>query len=94
MSYNSNNIPSSIRDNHKRGKIGSFLKEQVSIDSKLSIVSAFFTIYAYKSLKTNLDDIEACNFLFGEPSFIKIVDPASINQKEFKIEDDKLVIPL
>ncbi len=94
MKNKTNSIPSSIRDNRNRGSVGGFLKEQVGTGSKLSIVSAYFTIFAYKKLKDNLDNIESLNFLFGEPTFIKSVDPANTNKKEFKIEDDKLIIPL
>jgi ERCC4-related helicase len=89
-----NDIPSSIKDNRKRGSVGDFLKEQIDTGSKLSIVSAYFTIYAYKRLKNKLDDIKSLNFLFGEPTFIKSVDPDNFNNKKFKIEDDKLIIPL
>lgn len=89
-----NNIPSSIKDNRNRGSVGDFLKEQVEIGSKLSIISAYFTIYAYKKLKKKLDNIESLNFLFGEPTFIKSVDTTNVNKKEFIIEDDKLIIPL
>ena len=89
-----NIIPSSIKDNHKRGSIGDFLKEHIEAGSKLSIVSAYFTIYAYHYLKENLNDIETLDFLFGEPTFIKCLDPEKKDKKEFKIEDDKLVIPL
>jgi len=91
---NSNNIPSSIKDNRARGSVGNFLKEQIDKGSKLSIVSAYFTIYAYNKIKDKLDSIENLNFLFGEPTFIKTVDPDGKNYKEFKIEDDKLIIPL
>jgi len=94
LNNNSNNIPSSIRDNHKRGSVGDFLKDQVDKGSQLSIISAFFTIYAYKKLKNKLDGIKSLNFLFGEPTFIKTADLTTINRKEFKIEDDKLIIPL
>ena len=94
MSQEHNNIPSSIKDNRKRGSVGNFLKEQIDKDSKLLIVSAYFTIYAYNKLKDKLDTIEKLDFLFGEPTFIKAVDPTNVNKKEFKIEDDKLVIPL
>ena len=86
------NIPS-IRDNHKRGCVGDFLKQQIDEGSNLSIVSAYFTIYAYQRLKDNLDNIESLDFLFGEPTFIKNIDPLKTDRKEFKIEDDKLVIP-
>ena len=74
MNSNSKNIPSSIRDNHKRGSVGDFLKEQVDKGSQLSIIPAFFTIYAYKKLKDKLDNIKSLNFLFGEPTFIKAAD--------------------
>jgi SNF2 family DNA or RNA helicase len=88
------NIPSSIRDNHKRGCIGDFLKQQIDEGSNLSIVSAYFTIYAYQRLKDSLNNIESLYFLFGEPTFIKDIDPSKTDKKEFKIEDDKLVIPI
>jgi hypothetical protein len=41
-------ILSSIRDNQGRGKVGDFLKDKIQAGSKLSIVSAYFTIYDYK----------------------------------------------
>jgi len=41
-----------------------------------------------------LDNIESLDFLFGEPTFIKNIDPSKVDKKEFKIEDDKLVIPI
>lgn len=47
-------ISSSIKDNHKRGSVGEFLKENIRANSKLSIVSAYFTIFAYQKLKIGL----------------------------------------
>ena len=85
---------SSIRDNKKRGSVGQFLKDNIKPDSDLSIVSAYFTIYAYNQLKENLDSIKQLRFLFGEPTFIKAIDPSKTNKRDFKIEDDKLVIPI
>lgn len=85
---------SAIKDNHSRGAVGDFLKYQIQSGSNLSIVSAYFTIYAYSNLRTQLDQIEHLNFLFGEPTFIKAIDPTKTNKRDFKIEDDKLVIPL
>ena len=85
---------SSIRDNHFNGTVGDFLKEAILENSDVSIVSAYFTIYAYHKLKTNLDGIKKLQFLFGEPRFIKSMDPAKVNTRDFKIEDDKLTIPL
>jgi len=85
---------SSIRDNHSNGTVGDFLKQAISSNSNVSIVSAYFTIYAYHHLKSNLDAINHLRFLFGEPTFIRSMDPDKINTRDFKIEDDRLVIPI
>lgn len=84
----------SIRDNHKNGSVGQFLIDNVKQGASLSIVSAYFTIYAYKQLKNQLDQIDHLRFLFGEPTFIKSLDPTKTNKRDFRIEDDKLVIPI
>ena len=85
---------SSLRDNYNQGKVADFLKEVIQPKSKLSFVSAYFTIYAYNQLKTQLDSIDHLRFLFGEPTFIKSIDPSKTNSREFKIEDDQLIIPI
>src|ERR1035437_6151611 len=84
---------SSIRDNRDRGSVGQFLKDNIKTDSDLSIVSAYFTIYAYNHLKDQLNNINELKFLFGEPTFIQSLDPTKTNKRDFKIEDDKIVIP-
>ncbi|MBW2557488.1 MAG: ATP-dependent helicase [Deltaproteobacteria bacterium] len=81
---------SGIRDNHHRGAIGDFLKEKILQGSDLSFVSAYFTIYAYAALKDQLDRIDHLRFLFGEPQFIKSLDPDKTEKKAFSIEDDAL----
>jgi hypothetical protein len=45
---------SGLRDNHSRGNVADFLREKLEDDSHLSIVSAYFTIYAYDALKRDL----------------------------------------
>lgn len=85
---------SSIRDNRNRGSVGEFLCENIKSDADLSIVSAYFTIYAYSHLKEQLNEIKQLRFLFGEPTFIKSLDPSKVNKRDFKIEDDKIVIPI
>lgn len=83
-------MKSGIRDNRNRGKVAEFLKEKVTAGSQLSVVSAYFTIYAYEALSTNLDQIESLKFLFGEPKFIQTLDPEKNDKKAFKIEDEGL----
>src|SRR4030042_4839622 len=85
---------SSIRDNHYFGTVGDFLKNSIVNNSDVSIVSAYFTIYAYNYMKSHLDNVNHLRFLFGEPTFIKSLDPEKVNTRDFKIEDDKLVIPI
>jgi superfamily II DNA or RNA helicase len=82
--------PSGIRDNHRRGKVGDFLREKLRPGAELSFVSAYFTIYAYEALRTELEQIGHLRFLFGEPRFIQSLDPSKTEQKAFGIADDKL----
>src|SRR5580700_9369707 len=89
-----NTVITSIKDNHKHGYVGDFLKSNIKQDSGLSIVSAYFTIYAYSQLKNQLEQIDHLNFLFGEPRFLQSLDPSKTNKRDFKIEDDKIVIPI
>jgi SNF2 family DNA or RNA helicase len=79
-----------LRDNHQRGTVGAFLQENIATGSSLSIVSAYFTIYAFAALKSKLINIDGMRFLFGEPHFIKSIDPSKTEIKAFRIEEDGL----
>ncbi|MBI4023593.1 MAG: DEAD/DEAH box helicase family protein, partial [Verrucomicrobia bacterium] len=81
---------SGIRDNHRRGNVADFLKAKVQAGSRLSVVSAYFTIYAYDALKERLDQIEHLDFLFGEPRFIAALDPDKTEKKSFLIDGNGL----
>lgn len=90
MTNSNNSIRSGIHDNYLREKMGIFLKNKITKDSELSIVSAFFTIYAYDALKENLDQISKLRFLFGEPRFIRTIDPDRTEAKTFSITDEDI----
>lgn len=83
-------VISGIRDNHKRGKVGDFLRERIQSGSKLSFVSAYFTIYAYDLMRAQLESADSLRFLFGEPRFVRNIDPDKTDKKAFDIEDSKL----
>jgi hypothetical protein len=85
----SSNI-SGLRDNHTRGSVADFLKAKIQTESKLSVVSAYFTIYAYDALKDYLNTIDHLDFLFGEPAFVKRLDPSKTAKKAFIIDADGL----
>ena len=59
-------LASGIRDNHQRGSVGEFIREKLQAGSAVSMVSAYFTIYAYAALQDQLNDIGHLRFLFGE----------------------------
>ena len=44
-------IKSGLRDNHTRGTVADFMKEKIQDASRLSVVSTYFTIYAYDAPK-------------------------------------------
>jgi SNF2 family DNA or RNA helicase len=77
---------SGIRDNHKRGIVADFLRAKIHAGSRLSVVSAYFTIYAYEALREHLDQIEHLDFLFGEPRFISSLDPEKTEKKAFILD--------
>ena len=79
-----------IRDNYRWGTVGNFLKDKIQAGSSLSVVSAYFTIYAFEALKEQLKGIADLRFLYGEPRFLKSLDPEKTDKKAFKIEDDGL----
>lgn len=83
---------SGLRDNYTRGSVADFLKGKIQNGSRLSIVSAYFTIYAYDLLKDCLDRIEHLDFLFGEPSYVNRLDPSKTEKKTFVMDSEGLTI--
>lgn len=56
---------------NKREKVVDELKNALRKGSSLSVISAYFTIYAYAELKKELSRISNMRFLFQEPTFVK-----------------------
>lgn len=83
---------SGLRDNYTRGTVADFLKGKIQDGSRLSVVSAYFTIYAYDALKDYLDRIDHLDFLFGEPSYVNRLDPSKTEKKAFIIDSDGLAL--
>lgn len=85
-----NYTASGIRDNHTRGSVAEFLQSHIHPGTRLSFVSAYFTINAYYALRAQFDQIEHLDFLFGEPAFINKLDPEQREAKTFALVDDRL----
>lgn len=59
------------------------LKETLKRGSKVSIAAACFSMYAYKELKNQLEQIDEFRFIFTSPTFIK--EKAKKQKREFYI---------
>ena len=76
-----------IVDNTKR-RVGDFLRERIEAGSDLSIVSAYFTIYAYDALRDALESAGRTRFLHGEPGAVGVLDPVGDDAKAFRLDRD------
>ena len=76
-----------IVDNQSR-KVGQVLEQRLVPDAPLSVVSAYFTIYAYGVLKGSLETAGPVRFLYGEPLSVGEVDPSESQAKAFQLTDD------
>ena len=76
-----------IVDNTKR-RVGDFLRERIEAGSDLSIVSAYFTIYAYDALRDVLESAGRTRFLHGEPGAVGVLDPGGDDAKAFRLDRD------
>ena len=56
------NITNIVRDD---------LKQTIQCGSKVSIAAACFSMYAYKELKSQLEQIEEFRFIFTSPTFVQ-----------------------
>lgn len=90
--HNPLTLPSGIRDNLHRGTVAEFLRSKINPETELAIVSAYFTINAYAHLKQQLDSIRALRFLFGEPQFLRSIDPSKTDKKAFQITDSGIAL--
>ena len=59
------------------------LANTIKHGSKVAIAAAFFSLYAYRELKEQLESIEEFRFIFTSPTFIK--DKEEKQKREFYI---------
>lgn len=83
-------LKSGLRDNRRRGSAAQFLSSSAGAASSLSIVSAYFTSFAYDRMAPTLDQIGDLRFLFGEPRFLGAVDADSLDAAVFSLDESGL----
>jgi len=81
-----------IVDNRAR-RVVDFLRGEIASDSDLSIVSAYFTIYAYEALRKELESTGRVRFLYGEPHGTGTVGPDGDEARSFRLNEDGGIEP-
>ncbi len=83
-------------DNKKNGKVGDVLKQNIKSNSKLSIISAYFTIYAFAELKKELTRVKELRFLFTAPIYQNnyINNPLFGEVEEIKFKNSLQQVPI
>lgn len=79
--------PPKMLDN-KKYRVIDELKEELNKSSRLSVISAYFTIYVYAELKKELSKIDNMRFIFTEPTFIN-KDEELIREYYIEINPEK-----
>lgn len=82
------NSPNQIEQNMKiidnvNERLKEDLEQEIKKDSKLSIAAAYFSIYAYRTLKQKLENISELRFIFTSPTFS--TEKAPREKREFYI---------
>ena len=78
-----------VLDN-KKHRVVDELRDELKKGSKLSVISAYFTIYAYAELKKELNKIDKMRFIFTEPTFVK-KDKELIREYYIERNNEKMV---
>lgn len=73
-------------DNKQYGLVGDVLKENIQEGSKLTIMAAHFTLYAFQELKDELSKLDEFRFLFTQPTFVE----NKYHQEQIKQNEQKL----
>ncbi len=71
-------------NNVGRERLGDALAGSIDDGAKLSIISAYFTVFAYGELKDELSKVDRVRFLFSEPTFVKAMEAAK-DPREFAL---------
>jgi phosphatidylserine/phosphatidylglycerophosphate/cardiolipin synthase-like enzyme len=72
--------------------VGDFLREQLKPGADLDLVTAYFTVFAYDKLRTELNRLGRIRLLFGEAAFIKNLDPELKDGAAYVLRDDGLAL--
>ena len=78
-----------ILDN-RHHSVADFLREHLSDADVYRLVSAYFTIYGYEALESELRSVKDVRFLFGDPASVGELDPGEKEPKSYDLTEDGL----
>ena len=78
-----------ILDN-RRVAVVDYLREHLPAAQVFRLVSAYFTIYGYEALQSELRGVGDVRFLFGDPASVGEVDPGEKKEKSFDLTEGGL----
>ncbi len=78
-----------ILDN-RLNTVVNYLRAHLPAAETFRLVSAYFTIYGYEALQSELHGIKDVRFLFGDPASVGEVDPGEKTQKSFDLVEGQL----
>ncbi len=72
---------------NKTKLLGDDLRKEITPNSKVKIIASYFSIYAFETLKKELESVEELEFIFPEPTFVNEGIKGTIKKeaKEFYI---------
>ena len=71
-------------DNIGPNRLGDALKASLAPGARLSVISAYFTVFAYGELREELERVSGLRFVFSEPTFVDAMDEEK-PPREFEI---------
>lgn len=73
---------------NKTKLLGDDLKRELTVASKVDIIASVFTIYAFETLKNELENVSELRFIFSSPVFAqKMLNGVDKKPKEFMISE-------
>ncbi len=78
-----------ILDN-RHHSVADFLRTHLSDADVYRLVSAYFTIYGYEALESELRGLKDVRFLFGDPASVGELDPGEKEPKSYDLTEDGL----
>ena len=80
-----------LLDNKTSGKVYTELIEHIDTETRMSVISSQFSIYAFRAMKEYLEKLQDFRFIFTEPTYVRSEEKREV--KEFFLAKNKNLAP-